>query len=550
MKKITRMTALLLAAAICLTSCSGANKTNDSSQYENDTKNEKILQGTDTETSNNSTGVQNSVATHSEGSYISADITDVTEQPYTMYGKSGVYTGNWRYDRPEGNGKFIINDEEYFEGEWTNGMMNGSAKMSIYDEEGTYKFYQGICSYNTPSGNGALITAEADSSYFTVLKGDFSSTFFTYFIYDSDVLRLLDIGIYDNGEMTTFLNNPDLTSYSAGLFVDPSLKVRRQYNEEINYLYCGNYYGELDENGYPHGYGYFDAFGIYKGEENADGIYKAGEKYDYTYAKEGYYTRDLDYFGKWEHGKRIGTYLAIYTDGTGNTDWSQNAYGQLDENGNPTGDFMFIDKNKKFQERMMMYKDTDLIVDTINVETFNYDYQLCDDGLYRGTDETWEVYFKDGNYGIYKLRYYKESLESDKYFSEGEWYLYNEENELIDYGLYVPGSGWDSYETIEEREREKSRQRLSNWAAIGVAAVTAYALYKVAAADSWEDSAAYKYVQENRTRCQQETQKFLDDKEESERLMNEARLQYDIGNTYEAQRLYDQAQEIKPSLLG
>ena len=581
MKKITKMTALLLTASIALTSCSapfdlGSDKKDEKTQQQDNSKDEAKTEKQDSDPGildsifgifgSNDDKKENISDNGETDIYVNSEITSVTDEPYTMNGRSGKYTGDWKGDRPEGEGKLVIDDNQYCCGAWINGMLDGNGESVTYKDNGMIYKYSGFFTANEPSGEGVLRIEEPGSDYYTLICGDFSSSEMQYGIYTKQNDYLSDAGKCINGQMISFVENPEMEGID---YSDPTLAVYDKYDERSKYdHYEGKYYGDVDENGLPNGYGYF------KGDCHYTTVYAA--TYDETYwdtnnwlqfsedewnelsdaekdkfafwMRTGYdYDTAIDpvhinYLGKWEHGKRIGEYRICYWNDT-KPDWGIDEYAFIDANGNYEGEATSITFGEPFKMRTIEYEDAVMWVTRQNNDTF-YDCKLCDDGSYRGSDQKTEVYFTNGNYGLFVHRILKASPDSSKETTEGEWYIYNSDNKLLECGIYVPGSGWVSYEYLEKLEQDKNRQRLENWEALGLAVGVGLALYGLAKWEEKSDAEFFQKVKERSAAAQRETQQYLENKERKQDLLDEARSQYEIGNTYEAQRLYNEAQEI------
>ena len=87
-----------------------------------------------------------------------------------MYYKDGTiqYEGNYINDMPEGKGKFVHENGEYYIGEFQNGLRNG--KGTIYYKDGKI-YYEGDFVNGNGEGNGKIIY-EDGSYYIGQFKND------------------------------------------------------------------------------------------------------------------------------------------------------------------------------------------------------------------------------------------------------------------------------------------------------------------------------------------------------------------------------------------
>ncbi len=239
MKKSVKAAALILAFSVLLTGCAGSPASNKHTQFERTEKSDKVYQ--------------------------KAEITQVKDKEFSVSDKAGLYTGDWKGNRPEGEGTLVISEDEYYSGTWENGYLSGQGEIKTLDESGGVSYFKGECAYNEPSGQGQMTLGDTDSGSFTILDGSFDGeSALMYYMIDKN--KLIDIGDYTGGECVTYIDNPNVKGIS------------RKY---------GEYFGQVDENGIPNGYGYYrenngnpDAYKEYC----AIGTWKDGEL-------EGYYTK-------------------------------------------------------------------------------------------------------------------------------------------------------------------------------------------------------------------------------------------------------------------
>lgn len=222
MKKLIKATSMLLAVTMTLTAC----------QSESQTPTAKTLEK------------ENEV-------YMNAAVTEVEDKQYDLNGTKGTYSGDWKGNRPEGEGTFWLNDEEYYYSEnWINGDINGYGEIKRRDSSGTLKQYKGVCSYSEPYGNGTMEIGEEGDDFRTVIDGDFSnSSQLLYFTLDTKG-RCINLGGYINGEYESYVNNPGVTGMEY--LMDRAPEGGATYKSRSGY-----YIGQINENGLPDGYGYY-----------------------------------------------------------------------------------------------------------------------------------------------------------------------------------------------------------------------------------------------------------------------------------------------------
>lgn len=238
MKKLIRATALLLAATMTLTACNGASPEQLSE-----------LQSAMGISSKNNGGNAADVP-RNDTLYENAQITEVVDKPYSAAGVSGVYSGDWKGDRPEGEGTLWLNDDEFLYGTgWKNGFLGGQCEVKFTSADGQYKQYEGICAYDQPSGQGTFTIGKEGDEFRTIIEGDFSDgSRLIYYTIDKDG-RLSDIGGYINGDYESYIENPNVR---GGSYLIDRAAVGATYKSRD-----GFYIGQVNEKGQPDGYGYY-----------------------------------------------------------------------------------------------------------------------------------------------------------------------------------------------------------------------------------------------------------------------------------------------------
>ena len=591
MKKITRMTALLLAAAICLTSCSGANESSYTPTYDYSTEKAETTAAAVTttvtsteaarETTSQTTAALVTTAVQTTTSATEVTTSQTAAEPFfteeyeyvedlavTFNGKNATYTGWWLGEHPETYGTLKIGDDFIYMGNWHEGILSGECVVSEKYNDGYHYSYVGEYYGIAPSGQGKMKIESDKDQYLTEIEGDFTneSSLF-YATTDKEQKRITDAGYIQNGEYISYLDKKEPTN--------PVFPIN------ISNLNCmGEYNGHLTD-GIPNGSGYFitEEVTLNNGEKGHIGL-----------------------LGNWNNGSLSGKFTELdWGDG-----FSTEVLFEFDQNGQLIGDYELYGRTS----------------DRLTVFTTDYSsvFVRSDDGLYRSSsDTTTEIYWDNGIMEYYATRVVADDANGSGARYEGEYYKYDANNEVMDYGLQTEIGEWVSVSAVNNSSDTSSPSEIASediwyqanetaginneldgvWyraddtasssnsntgsgsktslsdrlksfgsslgdkakkvadkavdlgLVIGVG-VLAYkgikwAFFNSDAKEEWENSSAYKYVQDNRKRCEEETKKFNADKKEYERLMEEARAQQRIGNTYEAQRLYEQAQKIKPS---
>jgi hypothetical protein len=111
--------------------------------------------------------------------------TDVFYEKKTVNDNNGSYTGEFRYGRPHGRGKYTSKDGISYEGEWKNGRMNGEGVkvfrngdryVGQFDDDrearGWYHYASGGKSWSYRNVNGEWVTSEAPDGARTAPEQD------------------------------------------------------------------------------------------------------------------------------------------------------------------------------------------------------------------------------------------------------------------------------------------------------------------------------------------------------------------------------------------
>lgn len=434
--------------------------------------------------------------------YAKSPVTQVEEQPFTLDGVEGLYTGDWKGDRPEGNGEFVISQYDYYSGEWYNGILYGQGKVQKTCDDGTWKYFEGECAYNAPSGEGVMYIGGLDGSFLFEINGDFSDeSSLLYYLTDEEG-RLTDLGGIQNGEYVSYVDNPNVMGGS----------VTRMINDD-GYIYSGGtgeYIGQIDQNGLPNGYGYFESCG-----EQPNGQY-----------------RHWHVLSTWKDGYMDGYYIIL-----------ENIDDKLfrktvgcKKDGKAVGEFACYTT-----------KESGLSVEKKNFDTYDdFDtFELGEDGIYRGSYATVEYFNNDGTYGFQRRRRTYKLLEDGSLdyeytyrpegSDEGEYCNYDKNDNLIDYGVPL-ASGWKSL-------KDNSITLKDVVITLGVALVASYAIYKVTAKvfnlDDFENSSAGRYLQRNK----EEAANYLAENNVRKALQEKAEEEARLGHYDEADKLLDEAEK-------
>lgn len=426
--------------------------------------------------------------------YTSSPVTQVEEEPFTLNGEDGLYTGDWKGNRPEGQGDFIIGDYDYYSGEWYNGMLLGQGEIQRTYDDGTWKRFEGECAYNLPSGEGWMIIGSDNDSYCIEIEGDFSDESTLWCYTTNEAGKLMDIGCFSDGEYISYVGNPDIEGISFTDWVRPRWTI-----EDISGSaegYDGIYVGQTDENGVPNGYGYsvssqYDSIFVYK-----LGTWKDGRI-------DGYYTEWRNDYSRW--CERIGRM----------------------ENGRDVGECVIYNEYPDY------YK-----VRKINCDT-SYAYTLCNDGIYRTDYVTDEYHYSDGSCEYQKYITFKYDMDDYRYYYEGEYAKSDANGNIISAGEADSRSScslsWMSYKNIANREFWNVMAPI---VAIGV--LSGVAIYSFCTwGNDFENSSAGKYLQ----RKTEESAHYLSENRLSEELLKKAEEEERLGHTYDANKLREESEK-------
>lgn len=245
MKKLVKATALLLAVTVTLTACDSP-KVNLDWDFGDE---QEQRQSQSWSQSRSSTKPVSSADANQI--YMDAPITKVENQPCVMNGSNGVYSGDWKGNRPEGEGTFWLSNNEYYSSSnWYNGFIEGQGQIRRVGSDGKVNLYNGVCARNEPAGRGTMYVGEEGDATRIVIEGDFSNTAQLLYFFLDEKGMCIDVGGYVNGgDYESYVNNPNV---KGGTFLVERQLVGTTYKSRN-----GFYIGQVDSKGIPNGYGYY-----------------------------------------------------------------------------------------------------------------------------------------------------------------------------------------------------------------------------------------------------------------------------------------------------
>lgn len=498
--------------------------------------------------------------TSCQGNYADASVTQVTNKSFTADDRKGTYTGYWRGDRPEGYGELTISENEYYKGEWVHGVLYGQGEIRKVSDDGIWKHYKGECTSNSPSGEGQLLIGFDSESYLIEVDGDFGNeSTLLYFVTDEKG-KLIDLGGMYNGGFVNYLDGDadipwidysedekiyqeNLEEYAAsqaekdtaGYLGTDEYEARyaERYAEIYDEFYSdhiklhkdeevyGKYIGQVDENGIPNGYGYYETYTTYND-------IAVGSVF-------------LSKIGTWKDGHIEGYYTELQSIESRNL----RKDGCI-KDGKEVGDFVSYE-SQTFSDGFK--RDT---VIKMNMDEIN-SYQLCEDGMYRTGTKITECFNSDGTKSHQEVSYRKDSSASgyitylgEPCIIEGFYCVYDENGEQIDEGKPANGGtteGWESLTPNDEDIWETIRivAPILLGASIGV-----FIMSKIDF--SWENSESKKWVDKLHENCMIETEEYFAHQAKRRELLDEARQtrQEAVGKKgYTLNNLLDKAEKLE-----
>ena len=506
-------------------------------------------------------GCGNSVASFASDydKYVNSDVVQVKDKEILINGKTGAFTGDWKGDRPEGYGECAIGENEFCKGTWENGYLSGQGEMSK-EEDGVLTVYEGEFALNNPCGVGVMTITSDDSESKILVKGTFGEGYYPLYFSLDEEGRLVDIGSYDNGTFITFIDNYD---YQGMSYIPESLKQpEREFNGGIgNIVECtqyGEYYGEIDNNGLPNGYGYLRLYDNYSWPDGAQ-------------------NQTLDYLAEWKNGECDGLVTYYMHSSSSNT-----VYEEVQESlwdillGNYTtkaatqtqtidkkvigslkGD-NFIGENTFYTNTVhepAEYDDGLVISKTYFVDenTGYYDlrewYSPYNDGTYRTPEERKEYYYTDGRTGYESRTYILDNKPSDQINMvsydriEGEYCFFDSDGNVIDYGV-PSGTSWAKLDP--PKDYTELRNALI---ALGIGAVAIKSGLALADSDFFSVDTDKKnfdssdWCQSFYDACEAERKADEDSYFKRKELLEKAEEARKLGNEYDARKYENEADQ-------
>ncbi|MBQ2823139.1 MAG: hypothetical protein IJF18_00995 [Oscillospiraceae bacterium] len=395
--------------------------------------------------------------------YANAEITQVEGQPYVLNGMEFLYTGDWKGDRPEGNGEMITSDYcYYYNGTWVNGYLSGIGEIYTESEDGESEYFAGECEYCHPSGQG-ILTRTLDDNNHVSLVGDFSDMDSLTYFYFSDETRLSDVGYLKDGEYISYVDNDEVQGIEC--LPEEFVRARTEYGLEdiLVVTQKGEYFGQLNEEGLPHGYGYLKVTNQFDGEDGEETM-----------------TMYLHALGSWNNGKLDGEATHIEnTEGRivkktttffGGTKEEVRTYtknirktGTVENGrfyGNWTNYDSYINDPPQPGDGLTIKKH----IDAYDPASYVLDET---DGLYKTDYQTVTYTYTNGEYGESKRRFICEDINNvSEHYAEGEYYNCDKNGTVIDYGVSDKNIDyWVS--TMPESEKPKAKIDIKDLAVIG-----------------------------------------------------------------------------------
>lgn len=501
--------------------------------------------------------------TSCQGDYADASVTQVTNKSFTMDDLHGLYTGSWKGDRPEGYGEFIISDNEYYKGEWVHGVLYGQGEIRKIYDDGVWKHYKGECASSFPSGNGQMFMGVDGESYLIEVDGDFGNESSLLYFLTDEKGKLIELGGICGGGFVNYLDddNADIPwiSYSedekiyqenleeyaasqaekdmAGYLGTDEYEARyaQRYAEIYDEFYSdhiklhkdeedyGKYIGQVDENGIPNGYGYYETYTTYND-------IAVGPVF-------------LSKLGTWKDGHIEGYYTELQ-----NIDSRSYREDGCIKDGIGVGDYVSSD------DQTFAGGVNKVTVVTMNLDEIN-SYQLCEDGAYRTGYRRTDYYFDDGSYGFQEVRYRKDSSASgymtylgEPCIREGSYCNYDKDGNVIDYGIPANNGTTEGWESLAPNYDDLWETVLI----IGGIMLGGYAVYKVY---SWantpifhESPGAVRIIENAREAARISTEDYNTNMAKRKELLEEARQTREEASSkagYTRNNLLNEAEKLE-----
>ena len=583
-KKLIRTTAMLLEVTMTLTSCADIGKMIPfiGSSDESEEKSEK---------DDNSGGFldgilgifnqQEEKSSEPKKSEVSVeDLVEVSDRSYTLNGVSGRYTGQWYQGHPEGNGRLDIDDTDYCDGDWIEGSPCGNVEIIETRADGSYMYYKGVYSDNRPAGEGYMYLGFSDNMGNAEIKGDFSdNSSLRWYSFDNNGFPV-EFGIYsDEGVTINYIDAQNLEGgvehredvvsvyYFNGAGSVSPLRVTEEIAAQCDdngrffttngLYYLGTFYGPTDEDGKADGWGYYHGSPKWKnriiGPDDyfyLEDIYNGefGDDYEIKPINEIYDTSDWDIcdvrvFGYWEHGQIVGKHCREYYLPETNT-VVKRVTSEYSKDRLLTGDYTEI----SFSDTHHTYYGTDVqrnmneenpctsVVYLSGTEAFTR-YSKNEDGNYTCPGAVSEEYFENGDVAYYwEYRYLQNPDKKNSWVVTGQYWRYNDNNELIEEGLYSDGL-WMTYDLYNQRlqeEKERKTKEKLTLTILGAFAV-GFLIW------CYEDSKEFTRRVEARTQANNLAMKY--DAQYYD-LKRKAESEFELGNYSSAMEYAEQAKNV------
>lgn len=555
-KKSYRLISGFLAVAMLITGCDanrvvslpgGSNSTDGSSSGSTSTSTSDSISFNDVSSSPDSATTDDNEFSYEL--YTTSPVTQVTNKTYSINNSVGSYTGEWKGNRPEGEGVLAINEDEYYRGIWKNGYLHGQCEIFLHENDDITKYYRGECEYNQPSGNGIMYCIVGDDNL-VCYQGDFSDTGdMCYYTFVDNGKILTDIGQIVDGKHVSYIND---NYFSGKEYLPEEFKFTSDkygYVDSFITKQKSEFFGAYNSSGLPHGYGYLKITNTLTG--------KNGKENQKMY---------VDVLGNWENGKLTGyvTYIeriegeviekkSSFFGGTKETVKTYShyvkKYGQY-QNGHFYGNF----STDYYYSGDYVVQNNGIFLNTEINEVDPNSYQLYSDGLYRTDYELESYYLPNGKYSEKKRRYVCKDINNiSERYAEGEYFVCDDKGRTLDYGESDKnGTHWKS--TMPEEEKQKGKISVEELdkigilliAGIGIAAL-AKTYYDINTGDPSDP--AFKYVAEAKRRSIEETEKYHREKEIFNDYMRQAQEKRSEAERedipYKQKQLYQEAENLE-----
>lgn len=516
MRKLIKATAILLAASILLTGCSDIDKdalVNAAEKADIERAKEQAQHIADERQKNLEKEFE---------VYTNAPITEVEDQPYTLNKVTGEYSGDWKGNRPEGEGTLWLSDDEYYYSEnWSNGEINGYAEIKRYDSDGKLRQYKGVCAYSEPYGNGTLEIGSEGDELRMVIDGDFTKpSELLYYTLDENG-GCVDVGGFITGEFESYMENSGVTGREW--LIDRQPTGGATYKSR-----SGHYIGQVNENGLPDGYGYY-------AED-----YELNQGIIVQLTSCTYYA-----IGSWKNGKLEGYFTDVLIGKGTLTETETGFFG-----GKKETKYSIINSTKREGN-----VKNDKLVGTNRVSTTiaSEPPRPLFDGVfitrmdYDTNVKMVEQIDVDGTH-TYEWKHMISATAAD----EGEFIKYDQDGNMTIHKTLSNGT-WTELKNLEReaREAQEARQRIINkGAAIALVGVTfaAGCYLNYSAMKNFDNSSAGKWLADYKASLERGAKQREEDRAKYYENKEKADHEWAIGNYETAGKLYKEADKYSGAL--